>query len=491
VSAATTQVPPQNVEAEESVLGAMLVAEPALERVIGEVRLEESDFYLDRHRAIFEAIRGLHSGSRPVDELTVTAALTGRQREPFEKVGADPRHYVSELAAKVPAAGNAKHYAKIVKQHGHSRRVIEAAQQAIEAAHADGSINGEAAGLAELLSKSINAGEIATVKGSDVTLRAPRFLDESRMIPRRSITVAFGVAGLGKTIYGLNRCAAVTTGHLAGLDAPGLVLISSQEDDPEAVLAPRLVAAGADLERIHFVSGLSLPSQVPALAARARTLKAELVLIDPIGAHFDPQIDSHRDAATRAALAPLADMATELDLAVLVVAHPNKATGQSGLARISGSGAFGNAARSVIVFGLDPGDPDGETGDRRIIAHLKCNVGKRAPSISAEIKTATVVTQDGEAIVPRLHITGLSDHSADDILASPTREERTDREAARDFLAEQLGDGPVRTKEIRAAAKEADIASWRTVERAKGDLGAKAAKGPDGWYWLPAGREEL
>ena len=243
---------------------------------------------------------------------------------------------------------------------------------------------------------------------------------------------------------------------------------------------------------VHFVTGLSLPSQVPALAARARSLSAALVLIDPIGAHFDPQIDSHRDAATRAALSPLADMATALDLAVLVVAHPNKATGQSALARISGSGAFGNAARSVIVFGLDPGDPDGETGDRRIIAHLKCNVGKRSPSLAAQITTATVATQDGDAIVPGLEITGLSEHTADDILSTPTGEERTDRETAKDFLNELLADGPVRTKEISDAAENSEVASWRTIERAKKELEIKAVQAPDRhWYWLPPGRDEL
>ena len=98
-----THVPPQNIEAEESVLGAMLVAEPTLTRVIDEVKLNAHDFYLDRHRAIFEAIHDLYAASKPVDELSVAEALT--QRNMIET--ADGKHYVSELAAKVPAAGNA------------------------------------------------------------------------------------------------------------------------------------------------------------------------------------------------------------------------------------------------------------------------------------------------------------------------------------------------------------------------------------------------
>jgi len=101
----STHVPPQNIEAEESVLGAMLVAEPTLTRVIDEVKLNAADFYLDRHRLIFACIYDLYATSKPVDELSVAEALTQRN----EIDGAGGKHYVSELAAKVPVAGNSKH----------------------------------------------------------------------------------------------------------------------------------------------------------------------------------------------------------------------------------------------------------------------------------------------------------------------------------------------------------------------------------------------
>jgi putative DNA primase/helicase len=309
------------------------------------------------------------------------------------------------------------------------------------------------------------------------------------MIPARSLTVIVGPAGTGKTTFTMAQVAAITAGRMEGLEGPSSVLVSSLEDDPEAVLAPRLVAAGADLAHVHFVNGLALPSQVAALAEEARTLEAKAVVIDPIAAHLDPSIDSHRDASTRAALAPLADLGQDLDLAVLVVAHPNKGGG-GGLDRISGSGAFGNAARSVIVFGLDPGDPEGETGSRRIIAHLKCNVARRASSLSAAIETTPVVTEDGEVEVPHLRVLGSSEHSADDVLASPSAEDRTDRDEARAFLADHLAEHPVRSREVKAAAAKAGL-SWRTVQRAKSDLGLSAAKGPDGWYWLPPGQDSL
>jgi replicative DNA helicase len=120
-----THVPPQNIEAEESVLGAMLVAEPSLTRVIDEVKLNAADFYLDRHRAIFEAVHDLYAASKPVDELSVSEVLT--QHNKIDQAGG--KHYVSELAAKVPAAGNAKHYAEIVQQNSLLRRLLGAGQE--------------------------------------------------------------------------------------------------------------------------------------------------------------------------------------------------------------------------------------------------------------------------------------------------------------------------------------------------------------------------
>ncbi|HEY7950914.1 MAG TPA: replicative DNA helicase [Solirubrobacterales bacterium] len=124
-SAPTAHVPPQNIEAEESVLGAMLVAEPTLTRVIDEVKLNAGDFYLEKHAAIFTAVHDLYAASKPVDELSVAEALT--QRNQIEEAGG--KHYVSELAAKVPAAGNAKHYAEIVQQNSLLRRLLGAGQQ--------------------------------------------------------------------------------------------------------------------------------------------------------------------------------------------------------------------------------------------------------------------------------------------------------------------------------------------------------------------------
>src|SRR4051812_14962777 len=127
----TAHVPPQNIEAEESVLGAMLVAEAALTRVIDEVKLNAEDFYLEKHALIFNCARDLYAASKPVDELSVTEGLV--QHNQIEPAGG--KHYVSELAARVPAAGNAKHYAEIVQQNSLLRRLLGAGQEIQEWVH--------------------------------------------------------------------------------------------------------------------------------------------------------------------------------------------------------------------------------------------------------------------------------------------------------------------------------------------------------------------
>jgi hypothetical protein len=143
-------VPPQNIEAEESVLGAMLVAEPTLTRVIDEVKLNSADFYLDRHRLIFEVVRSLYRAEKPVDELTVTDEL--ERRDLIAAAGG--KHYVSELAAKVPAAGNAKHYAEIVRRLSRARSRIEVARKL-----GDPDLNGEGPALLEELSALLHGDE--------------------------------------------------------------------------------------------------------------------------------------------------------------------------------------------------------------------------------------------------------------------------------------------------------------------------------------------
>ncbi|MGH6942639.1 MAG: replicative DNA helicase [Geminicoccaceae bacterium] len=125
MSSAQAHVPPQNLEAEESVLGALMVSETTINAVILDVRLEDQDFYRERHRLVFRAIKRLYERSEPVDALTVSELLS----QTGELEGAGGRETVSHYASTVPAPGNARHYARIVKQNSLLRRLLAASQQ--------------------------------------------------------------------------------------------------------------------------------------------------------------------------------------------------------------------------------------------------------------------------------------------------------------------------------------------------------------------------
>jgi len=131
---AAAHVPPQNLEAEESVLGAMMVSEAATTPVLLDVRLTDEDFYRDRHRVIYRAIRALYERSEPVDALTVSEYLL----QGGELAAAGGKEVVSSLASTVPAPGNARHYAQIVKQNALLRRLLAAAQKIQQSVHEHG-----------------------------------------------------------------------------------------------------------------------------------------------------------------------------------------------------------------------------------------------------------------------------------------------------------------------------------------------------------------
>src|ERR671936_70324 len=110
--------PPQNLEAEESVLGAMLLSPGAI-GAVSEV-LDASDFYRESHAKIYRAALALYAKGEPVDAITLADEL--EERGELEDVGGRVR--VNELAALVPAASNAPHYARIVREMATLRGLI-------------------------------------------------------------------------------------------------------------------------------------------------------------------------------------------------------------------------------------------------------------------------------------------------------------------------------------------------------------------------------
>ena len=115
------RVPPQNIDAERSTLGAMLLEKEAIYKTIEILKAE--DFYREAHRVIYEAILHLSGKSEPVDIITVSEEL--KQRNMLEKIGGLP--YLTALANAVPTAANVEYYAKIIQEKSLLRGIISVA----------------------------------------------------------------------------------------------------------------------------------------------------------------------------------------------------------------------------------------------------------------------------------------------------------------------------------------------------------------------------
>ncbi|TFD48714.1 AAA family ATPase [Cryobacterium sp. Hh11] len=201
-------------------------------------------------------------------------------------------------------------------------------------------------------------------RASDVQAVAVTWLHDG-LIPLKTITVVAGMSGIGKTTLVLLWMAQITRGELPGefLGRPQDVLIMSPEDDPGAITRPRLEAAGADLDRVHFVSVTrrtasgevetiaTFPTDLDILREAVVSTNAVAILLDPIASLIDGNLDKREDV--RAAFDALAgEIANKYELAVVLIAH-NKKGIDSVRSKVSGSAAITDAARSVLALGRD------------------------------------------------------------------------------------------------------------------------------------------
>ena len=125
------RVPPQNIEAEQAVLGAMMIKKEAIVEV--QEILQPGDFYREAHRHVYEAMLDLTEHDEAVDLVTLTEQL--RKTGELDKVGGLP--FITAIANAVPTAANVAYHAKIVKEKAELRRLIDAATEIAGAAYED------------------------------------------------------------------------------------------------------------------------------------------------------------------------------------------------------------------------------------------------------------------------------------------------------------------------------------------------------------------
>ena len=137
------RVPPQDVVAEKSLLGALMISNEVLPDVLTVLR--PRDFYEQRHQTIFQAIVDLYDQHKPVDLLTLTSDLKSKKK--LKEIGGAP--YLTELSNFVPAASHAKAYADIIEKASVRRRLIKAGTDIANRAYEDDAVADSLIGDAE------------------------------------------------------------------------------------------------------------------------------------------------------------------------------------------------------------------------------------------------------------------------------------------------------------------------------------------------------
>jgi putative DNA primase/helicase len=345
---------------------------------------------------------------------------------------------------------------------------------------------------------------VVMVRASDIRPEKIRWLWPNRFAAGKFGLIA-GNPGLGKSQLTVHMAAQTTTGGVwpngEGRAPLGSAVILSCEDDAADTLVPRLIAAGADTSRVHIVEAIKeaggphaqerqfdLAKDVETLCRAIEEIgDVRLVIIDPITAYLGTgkNVDSHKNAEVRAALAPLQIHASKFDFSAVGVTHLNKGGGTEALMRVLGSLGFVAAARVAFLVVGDAGN------ERTLFIPMKNNIGVKQPGLAFRVASKTIadgiqtscIEWDADEVTT----------TADEALAAAAGKQGGDEVSkgaawreAMDFLREVLSIGPVPSTDVQRQAKEAGIA-WRTVRRAQEALGIKPYRDTSGekpkWLW--------
>jgi replicative DNA helicase len=289
----TAPVPPQNLEAEESVLGAMMLSPGAI-GAVSEV-LDASDFYRESHAIIYRAALALYAKGEPVDAITLVDEL--EERGELEAAGGRVR--IHELAALVPASANAGHYARIVREMATLRGLIRAGGEIAQLGWerpgettdlvdraeqvvfdlSQSRVSSEFSHIEELLKDSFERITALYEAGADVTGTPSGFRDLDRLTsgfqPGNLIIVA-ARPSMGKS--GLGLCMAANLAVRAEVPTALFTLEMSK-----AEVTQRLMCSEAKVESQRLRTGKLGADDWPRLTAACDRLAKAPIYVDDQG----------------------------------------------------------------------------------------------------------------------------------------------------------------------------------------------------------------
>jgi len=312
--------------------------------------------------------------------------------------------------------------------------------------------------------------ELRLIKMSDVESEEIEWLWYP-FIPYGKLTIVQGDPGDGKTTLVLNIAAGLSRGEGFDRDMkvsePMNVVYQTAEDGLSDTVKPRLEAAQADCERVLVIdeSRKSLSMADERIEAALIQTKARLLILDPIQAYLGGGIDINRANETREMTKKLSLLAEKYKCAIVLIGHMNKAAGNKAAYRGMGSIDFFAVARSVLLVGRIEGEPD-----KRAVVQIKNNLAAFGHP------KAFAFADDGFKWI------GDYDITADDVLGGLVPKVNK-LEQAKQMLCDLAKETEsVSSKEIIELADYKGI-SKRTLENAKKELGIRARKVNNSWYW--------
>jgi replicative DNA helicase len=289
----TAPIPPQNLDAEESVLGAMMLSPGAI-GAVSEI-LDASDFYRESHAKVYRAALALYARGEPVDAITLVDEL--EQRGELEDAGGRSR--VHELAALVPASANAGHYARIVREMATLRGLIRAGSEIsqlgwervgepadlVDRAEqivfdlSQSRVSTEFSHIEALLKESFERITALYEAGEEITGVPAGFRDVDRLTsgfqPGNLVIVA-ARPSMGKSAFGL--CIAANIAIRYQIPVALFTLEMSK-----AEVTQRLMCSEAKVESQRLRSGKLAPDDWPRLTAACDKLAKAPIYVDDTG----------------------------------------------------------------------------------------------------------------------------------------------------------------------------------------------------------------
>lgn len=284
------RTPPQNIEAEKAVLGAMMLSDEAIGTALE--HLDSFYFYETRHQKIFEAIKDLYSERRNVDLITLCDHL--KNKGIFDAVGG--KNYVMEIADFVPTAANVKYYIDIIKEKGIQRQLIKNSTEIIAKSYgtdvdvdelvdtaeqlifeiATSKQKQQAVPVKELVKAAIENIDSLYQRKEAITGVATGFTDFDKMtsgLQRSDLIIIAGRPSMGKSAF------AVSIGENAAIDKKVPVAIFSLEMSKEQ-LVQRMLCSQAMVDANKVRTGMLSPSDWPHLTKAAGKLSNVPIFID-------------------------------------------------------------------------------------------------------------------------------------------------------------------------------------------------------------------